>query len=128
MRLRVVDSHPPTENGTGQLTDLEDRLAKEPIRQDTPGALEEITNAVSNGGYFSKSAPKAAPPGTTGGQDDGKRTPGMIRVLVADDNRVNVEVVSRMLKMENVCDITVAKVRPRSGLLVTAFEVGSSAD
>lgn len=38
-----------------------------------------------------------------------KQGQGKLRVLVADDNTVNVEVVSRMLKLEDVYDVTVAK-------------------
>lgn len=34
---------------------------------------------------------------------------GQLRVLVADDNSTNVEVVSRMLKLEDVYDVTIAK-------------------
>lgn len=35
--------------------------------------------------------------------------PGKLRVLVADDNSTNVEVVSRLLKLEDVYDVTIAK-------------------
>jgi hypothetical protein len=35
---------------------------------------------------------------------------GNMKILVADDNRVNVEVVTKMLKLENVHDVTVARV------------------
>ncbi|KAL2759023.1 hypothetical protein ACRALDRAFT_2098084 [Sodiomyces alcalophilus JCM 7366] len=38
-----------------------------------------------------------------------KTGPGKLRVLVADDNATNIEVVSRMLKLEDVCDVTIAK-------------------
>ncbi|KAJ6445091.1 osmolarity two-component system protein sln1 [Purpureocillium lavendulum] len=34
---------------------------------------------------------------------------GKLRVLVADDNSTNIEVVSRMLKLEDVYDVTIAK-------------------
>ncbi|KAK4169184.1 hypothetical protein QBC43DRAFT_356766 [Cladorrhinum sp. PSN259] len=34
---------------------------------------------------------------------------GRLRVLVADDNSTNIEVVSRMLKLEEVYDVTIAK-------------------
>ncbi|TDZ13217.1 Two-component system protein B [Colletotrichum spinosum] len=34
---------------------------------------------------------------------------GRLRVLVADDNSTNIEVVSKMLKLEDVCDVTIAK-------------------
>lgn len=34
---------------------------------------------------------------------------GKLRVLVADDNSTNVEVVSRLLKLEDVYDVTIAK-------------------
>lgn len=39
----------------------------------------------------------------------GKAGNGDLRVLVADDNSTNIEVVSRMLKLEKVHDVTVAK-------------------
>lgn len=39
----------------------------------------------------------------------GKRKEGKIRVLVAEDNLVNQEVVLRMLKLEDIYDVTVAK-------------------
>lgn len=38
-----------------------------------------------------------------------KAGPGKLRVLVADDNNTNIEVVSRMLKLEDVYDVTIAK-------------------
>jgi osomolarity two-component system sensor histidine kinase SLN1 len=38
-----------------------------------------------------------------------KEGQGKLRVLVADDNSTNVEVVSRMLKLEDVVDVTIAK-------------------
>ncbi|KAI5843914.1 hypothetical protein DFP73DRAFT_478292 [Morchella snyderi] len=38
-------------------------------------------------------------------EDDG----GMIRVLVAEDNKVNQEVVLKMLKLEEIYDVTIAK-------------------
>lgn len=38
-----------------------------------------------------------------------KRGEGKLRVLVADDNNTNIEVVSRMLKLEQVVDVTIAK-------------------
>lgn len=34
---------------------------------------------------------------------------GKLRVLVADDNSTNIEVVSRMLKLEDIYDVTIAK-------------------
>lgn len=34
---------------------------------------------------------------------------GKLRVLVAEDNAMNIEVVSRMLKLEDVYDVTIAK-------------------
>lgn len=34
---------------------------------------------------------------------------GKLRVLVADDNSVNIEVVSRLLKLEEIYDVTIAK-------------------
>ncbi|KAK4151419.1 hypothetical protein C8A00DRAFT_35947 [Chaetomidium leptoderma] len=37
------------------------------------------------------------------------KTEGKLRVLVADDNSTNIEVVSRLLKLEDVYDVTIAK-------------------
>ncbi|KAI0146963.1 hypothetical protein GGR57DRAFT_280164 [Xylariaceae sp. FL1272] len=37
------------------------------------------------------------------------KTEGKLRVLVAEDNPTNIEVVSRMLKLEDVYDVTIAK-------------------
>jgi osomolarity two-component system sensor histidine kinase SLN1 len=38
-----------------------------------------------------------------------KSDQGKLRVLVADDNSTNIEVVSKMLKLEDVYDVTIAK-------------------
>lgn len=38
-----------------------------------------------------------------------KQGPGKLRVLVADDNSTNIEVVSKLLKLEDVYDVTIAK-------------------
>ncbi|KAK4121061.1 hypothetical protein N657DRAFT_134867 [Parathielavia appendiculata] len=38
-----------------------------------------------------------------------KNGQGKLRVLVADDNSTNIEVVSRLLKLEDVYDVTIAK-------------------
>jgi osomolarity two-component system, sensor histidine kinase SLN1 len=38
-----------------------------------------------------------------------KEGQGKLRVLVADDNSTNIEVVSKMLKLEDVYDVTIAK-------------------
>ncbi|PKS07564.1 hypothetical protein jhhlp_006168 [Lomentospora prolificans] len=40
--------------------------------------------------------------------DKEKRGGGKLRVLVADDNSTNIEVVSKMLKLEDVYDVTIA--------------------
>ncbi|EEP82053.1 conserved hypothetical protein [Uncinocarpus reesii 1704] len=62
--------------------------------------------------FFAAAPP--SPPATTDvqmqafGQIDGQ-TDGKIRVLVAEDNVVNQEVVLRMLKLEDVYDVTIAK-------------------
>ncbi|KYK57413.1 histidine kinase [Drechmeria coniospora] len=57
-------------------------------------------NSVHNKGYKTVAIDKTMANGT----GDAK-----FRVLVADDNSVNVEVVSRMLKLEDVYDVTIAK-------------------
>jgi osomolarity two-component system sensor histidine kinase SLN1 len=38
-----------------------------------------------------------------------KNDQGKLRVLVADDNSTNIEVVSKMLKLEDIYDVTIAK-------------------
>jgi osomolarity two-component system sensor histidine kinase SLN1 len=38
-----------------------------------------------------------------------KEDQGKLRVLVADDNSTNIEVVSKMLKLEDIYDVTIAK-------------------
>jgi osomolarity two-component system, sensor histidine kinase SLN1 len=38
-----------------------------------------------------------------------KSDQGKLRVLVADDNSTNIEVVSRLLKLEDIYDVTIAK-------------------
>ncbi|KAI9871508.1 MAG: Histidine kinase [Pleopsidium flavum] len=40
---------------------------------------------------------------------EASRTGGKVRVLVAEDNKINQEVVLRMLKLEDIYDVTVAK-------------------
>ena len=40
---------------------------------------------------------------------EASRSGGKVRVLVAEDNKVNQEVVLRMLKLEDIYDVTVAK-------------------
>ena len=42
-------------------------------------------------------------------ETDAKRSGDKVRVLVAEDNKINQEVVLRMLKMEEVYDVTIAK-------------------
>lgn len=49
------------------------------------------------------------PPPLANNKDEAMATKGRLRVLVADDNSTNVEVVSRMLKLEDVYDVTIAK-------------------
>ncbi|KHN97133.1 ATPase-like, ATP-binding domain protein [Metarhizium album ARSEF 1941] len=62
-------------------------------------------------------APSPAPPPNNGGQqraamrksraDEAGR--GEVRILVADDNSTNIEVLSRMLKLEKVNNVTIAR-------------------
>ncbi|OAQ98274.1 hypothetical protein LLEC1_03915 [Akanthomyces lecanii] len=49
-----------------------------------------------------------------------------LKVLVADDNSTNIEVVSRMLKLEDVYDVTVAKDGQEAYELVKASMAGGS--
>ncbi|KKA28255.1 hypothetical protein TD95_004960 [Thielaviopsis punctulata] len=63
--------------------------------------------------YFASSAPEPSesksPITHIASAIANKRGKGKLRVLVADDNNTNVEVVSRMLKIERIGDVTVAK-------------------
>ncbi|KAK4542795.1 hypothetical protein LTR36_006171 [Oleoguttula mirabilis] len=62
--------------------------------------------------YFASSQPMESPesqPGAMKKITDAATRGGRIRVLVAEDNKVNQEVVLRMLKLEDIYDVTVAK-------------------
>lgn len=62
--------------------------------------------------FFASSQPMESPGSQPGAMEkiaaDASST-GKIRVLVAEDNKVNQEVVLRMLKLEDIYDVTVAK-------------------
>ncbi|KAM0281597.1 hypothetical protein ACHAQH_003466 [Verticillium albo-atrum] len=65
---------------------------------------------------FFPASPTPPPPNNTKDQMDAikraianKNGKGKLRVLVADDNSTNIEVVSKMLKLEEVYDVTIAK-------------------
>lgn len=62
--------------------------------------------------FFASNQPMESPGSQPAAMDkitaDVKNT-GKIRVLVAEDNKVNQEVVLRMLKLEDIYDVTVAK-------------------
>lgn len=62
--------------------------------------------------FFAASQPMESPGSQSNAMDkitaDAQRS-GKIRVLVAEDNKVNQEVVLRMLKLEDVYDVTIAK-------------------
>lgn len=89
---------------------------QEPKSKSTPALIEDkLPRLVGlSAPYF---AAKPAPPS----KDDhmatavidkamaNKAGKGKLRVLVADDNATNVEVVSRMLKLEDVYDVAIAK-------------------
>lgn len=62
--------------------------------------------------FFASSQPMESPgsqPGAMQRIEAEAKRGGKIRVLVAEDNQVNQEVVLRMLKLEDVYDVTVAK-------------------
>ncbi|RCI09188.1 hypothetical protein L249_1460 [Ophiocordyceps polyrhachis-furcata BCC 54312] len=68
--------------------------------------------------FFAANPNSLPPPPTTAKEQTAildkalsKKNPehGRLRVMVADDNSTNVEVVSRMLKLEDVYDVTIAK-------------------
>ncbi|KAF2770246.1 hypothetical protein EJ03DRAFT_270878 [Teratosphaeria nubilosa] len=63
--------------------------------------------------FFAASQPMESPGSQPGAvqniTDQAARSGGKIRVLVAEDNKVNQEVVLRMLKLEDIYDVTVAK-------------------
>ncbi|KAF2719829.1 hypothetical protein K431DRAFT_192960, partial [Polychaeton citri CBS 116435] len=62
----------------------------------------------SNGSHMldNASQPKAA---IDKAKEDANKKGSKIRVLVAEDNKVNQEVVLRMLKLEDITDVTIAK-------------------
>ena len=63
--------------------------------------------------FFAASQPLESPGSQPAAMEklaaEATRTGGKIRVLVAEDNQVNQEVVLRMLKLEDIYDVTVAK-------------------
>ena len=63
--------------------------------------------------FFAASTPLESPGSQPAAMEkiaaDATRIGGKIRVLVAEDNKVNQEVVLRMLKLEDIYDVTVAK-------------------
>lgn len=62
--------------------------------------------------FFASVEPMESPgsqPGAMAQMEAAAASSGRIRVLVAEDNKVNQEVVLRMLKLEDIYDVTVAK-------------------
>lgn len=62
--------------------------------------------------FFASNQPMESPGSQSAAMDkitQDAGTTGKIRVLVAEDNKVNQEVVLRMLKLEDIYDVTVAK-------------------
>ncbi|KAF2127900.1 hypothetical protein P153DRAFT_318963 [Dothidotthia symphoricarpi CBS 119687] len=63
--------------------------------------------------FFASTAPMDSPGSQAAAmkrvETDAKQRGGKIKVLVAEDNKTNQEVVLRMLKLEDVYDVTVAK-------------------
>ncbi|KAJ2988794.1 hypothetical protein NUW58_g3791 [Xylaria curta] len=97
----------------------EGEVRRSPLPQSTAEAkasvLDQQPRLVGLSQPFFAAAPKA---GTTPTPDDQMKAAekaradkgeGKLRVLVAEDNPTNIEVVSRMLKLEDVYDVTIAK-------------------
>ena len=63
--------------------------------------------------FFATSPPLATPKDQLAAMEratvEATRSGDKVRVLVAEDNKVNQEVVLRMLKLEDIYDVTVAK-------------------
>ncbi|KAK3710725.1 Histidine kinase osmosensor [Vermiconidia calcicola] len=63
--------------------------------------------------FFTTSSPMESPSSQPAAMEkmaaEASRSGGKIRVLVAEDNKINQEVVLRMLKLEDIYDVTVAK-------------------
>ncbi|KAH8202821.1 hypothetical protein TruAng_002984 [Truncatella angustata] len=78
--------------------------------------LDQQPRLIGLSAPFFAASPGAAPRPTTK-EDQLKaidramaaKAGGKLRVLVADDNSVNVEVVSKLLKLESIYDVTIAK-------------------
>ncbi|KAL5594428.1 uncharacterized protein BROUX77_007775 [Berkeleyomyces rouxiae] len=85
--------------------------------------------------YFAPSTPEAAPDNA---RPEPQKCPtvvaeksecGRLRVLVADDNNTNIEVVSRMLKIERINNVTVARDGQQAFETVKAvMDAGSTFD
>ncbi|KAI0466763.1 osmosensing histidine protein kinase SLN1 [Xylaria cf. heliscus] len=101
------------------VTSAEAEARRSPLPQTTAEAkasvLDQQPRLVGLSQPFFAATPKS---GTTPTPDDqmkaaekarANKGEGKLRVLVAEDNPTNIEVVSRMLKLEDVYDVTIAK-------------------
>lgn len=96
----------------------EGSIDKSPAKVETPNK-ETVTSDSQprlvglSQPYFASSTPKettaSSPLAMEKMAAEAKRSGNRIRVLVAEDNKVNQEVVLRMLKLEDIYDVTVAK-------------------
>ncbi|KAI1177681.1 hypothetical protein F4777DRAFT_188050 [Nemania sp. FL0916] len=102
------------------ITSFEGEMRRTSLTQTSAEAkasvLDQQPRLVGLSQPFFAAAPKAGPTPTPDDQmkaaekvraDKGEG--GKLRVLVAEDNPTNIEVVSRMLKLEDVYDVTIAK-------------------
>lgn len=110
-----VKSRPPSVDATDNVeTQRTQSVTKTPNETKSASVLNPQPRLVGlSQPFFATSAP--APRSTEQKMAEidramaNKNGQGKLRVLVADDNSTNVEVVSRMLKLEDVYDVTIAK-------------------
>ena len=105
---RHLDSDNRDDTGPG--TPVENVAAPQPPQSPSQDSQPRLVGLSQP--FFASSQPMESPGSQPGAIDkitaEATRG-GKIRVLVAEDNRVNQEVVLRMLKLEDIFDVTIAK-------------------
>ncbi|KAK6505832.1 Histidine kinase [Arthrobotrys musiformis] len=99
----------PLPQGEPKLAVQKGALPKAPISAISPSKSVRITKIPEAETGESSSAPAKKEKRSSKELKDLKDKRASIRVLVAEDNRVNIQVIKKMLKLEAVSDITLAE-------------------
>ncbi|KAF7118918.1 hypothetical protein CNMCM5793_008554 [Aspergillus hiratsukae] len=98
-------ARPPSNNGSVRSDPLTSNFEKQDLQPRLVGLSQPFFTPTPSSP--SSSTPRVTPEGAKPEVED--NTSGKVRVLVAEDNVVNQEVVLRMLRLEEVYDVTVVK-------------------